>query len=90
MRDTRWENVSGWVLPRSKLIISDDPEIQEINKDLFEFRVEFSYDGIYWYVVQLVHKNDLEVAYDNVAYKFILDEMVGYLDRLLDERLRGI
>jgi hypothetical protein len=86
--DERWRNVHAYVLPRAKLIIDDDPEIQEINKDLYEFRVEFPHNGTYWYVVQLVHKDDLGDAYDNVVYKFVLDEMVKYLDNLMEERER--
>lgn len=82
-RDTRWTNVSGHILPRLKLIEPVDEDHRRIEEKLTEIRIEIRYHGQLFYMVQILHEEDIKQYGHLNLWEFILDKMV----QMLDERL---
>ena len=89
-RDKRWEKVQARIgpLPIDEMFHTE-AEIRQLEMWM-ELKIWVTYNGMYYWVSQKIHRLDYEelMANDPVAYGFILNDMVQYIDREMVNHLQ--
>ncbi|HMT68964.1 MAG TPA: hypothetical protein PKD16_02315 [Saprospiraceae bacterium] len=86
--DERWENIKAYMGPKKEYRGSEFDEGVNL-EDWYEITFELTYDGMYYWNFQVIHKLDLESFSDPEIICLILDQMVDMMDDRLESHESG-
>jgi len=86
--DERWENIKAYMGPKKEYRGSEFDEGVNL-EDWYEITFELTYDGMYYWNFQVIHKLDWESFSDPEIICLILDQMVDMMDDRLESHESG-